>query len=383
MVNVSCPTKFHSFQLSEQLERRDILHKFFTVYHQKKNPILSRFNNRRDNEIISINKIISFPLLALLYQYDSDSFRNNNLFDSFVKKHLASHPDYRVFIGWSGMSLKSMKQAKQDGKILILERGSSHIRNQFSLLTEEYKRWGLVFKDDERVAKQEEEEYLLADYITIPSNFVKQTFLDRNHEPRKLFKNNFGASALFTITKPKAKKFTILYLGTLNIRKGLVYLFQALTKLKINVNLFDVHFIGQIGGEVKSIIPQYLQSNWKFFGHVGHHELSDYISLCSVAVHPSIEEGLSMVIPQLMSCGVPVIATTNTGGADIITDGVDGYIVPIRAPEAIADKLSKLFEDHDLLISLQTKARERAVQFGSWDSYGDRYADFILSKLGE
>ncbi len=382
MVNISCSTKFHSFHLAEQISKRNLLQNFFTVYHSKKNPFTAKFNGRKDSEEIDLNKIVSFPMLTPIYKFNNNLFQNNSLFDLIVAKYLASNKDYKIFIGWSGMSIMSLRQAKKDGKILILERGSSHIRYQSSILREEYSRCGLRFFGDDRIECQEEEEYELADFITVPSEFVVQSFIEKKIDAKKIFKNNFGASSFFVDGKPKSKKFIILYLGTLNIRKGLPYLFQALLMLKISSSLFEVHFIGHVNDELKPLIPGY-PSNWQFFGHINHHELADYISPCSVAVHPSLEEGLSMVIPQMMACGVPVIATTNSGGADIIKDSVDGYIIPIRSPEAIAERLTTLFEKRDILEAMQAKAKERAVLFGSWDSYGDRYANFILSKIDD
>jgi len=49
----------------------------------------------------------------------------------------------------------------------------------------------------------------------------------------------------------------------------------------------------------------------------------------------SLQEWLPMVIPQAMACGLPVICTANTGGEDIVRDGVDGFIIPIRDVEAL------------------------------------------------
>ena len=59
----------------------------------------------------------------------------------------------------------------------------------------------------------------------------------------------------------------------------------------------------------------------------------------SVLVLPSIEEGLALVQAQAMACGLPVIATTNTGAENLFSDSVEGFIVPIRNPVAIRDKV--------------------------------------------
>ena len=377
MIRISCSVKVHAFYLAEQLDKRAMLDKFYTIYHSGKNPIVAAFNKRKDPEHIRLHKIKTFPYLAALVKFRKDPFANNALFDGLVSNQLKRDKDYKALIGWSGMSLKAMRQAKQDGKKVILERGSSHIRFQFALLREEYKRWGYQFKGDERVSEQEEIEYELADHVVIPSGFVERTFLAEGISPKKLFKNNFGSNAYFSPTRPRREKFTILYVGNLSIRKGLPYLFEALTQLAIDPSQFDVWFVGSVSAEIRQLIPKFQKSNWKFLGHINHFDLADMISQCHVAVHPSLEEGMSMVIPQLMSCGVPVIATTNTGGEDIIVEGVNGYIVSIRSPQSIASRIDTLFYNRTLLDSMHLQAIAYAKQFGSWDQYGERYATFL------
>ena len=49
-----------------------------------------------------------------------------------------------------------------------------------------------------------------------------------------------------------------------------------------------------------------------------------------------------MVMGEAMACGLPVVATTNTGASDLFCDGVEGFIVPIRSPNVIANKLQQL-----------------------------------------
>jgi glycosyltransferase involved in cell wall biosynthesis len=377
MIRLSCSVKLYAFNLAEQLDKKHLLGKFYTIYHSLKDPVTAVFNQRKDQEQIDLKRIKTFSYLAPVIKLRNNHFANNALFDALVAQRLRKDNNYEVFIGWSGMSLKSIRQAKNDGKKVLLERASSHIRFQFDLLQEEYARWGYEFKGDERVAAQEEMEYNLADYVVIPSDFVRKTFHDRGYRPLKLFRNNFGSNSLFKPSRPKRNKFTIVYAGSLSLRKGLPYLFEALSMLKLDPRLFEVWFIGSITDEIRAMIPRHQKDNWKFFGHVNQGELSHLISQCSVAVQPSLEEGLSMVIPQFIACGTPVIATTNTGAGDIIQNGINGFMIPIRSPEAIVEKIMTLFNDPDLVFTMGKEATAVAETFGGWDQYGDRYADFL------
>ena len=378
-VIVSCPTKFYSFDLAEQLNKNHLLTNFYTIYFTPKNKITSVFNKRIDKENINLELVKTIPYLSLFYRLPVNDFYRNELFDRLVAMYLSFHQNnYKIFIGWSGISFNSMLKAKEKNKIVILERASSHILYQNNILIEEYKKFNWSFEINKKVIEKELKEYNLADYITVPSNFVKKTFLANGVPETKIFVNNFGASNFFQPIRNKHKTrnaFKILYLGNLNIRKGLVYLFKAVNDLDIKSVEFWI--IGRIELSFKPIVEKYKRHNWKVFGYKNHYELAKYVSQCDVAVQPSIEEGLSMVIPQILKCGVPVIATTNTGGEDIINDGVNGFIVPICDSEAIRNKLETLMQDKALLMQMKENAVKIGVESLSWDKYGERYKNFI------
>ena len=379
MVIVSCQTKFHSFALAEQIDKHLALSAFFTTYAYQKNKNLRLFAKRIDKEIININKINTNILGAIKVKLISDNYKNAQYFDKWVSKKIDKLDNCKIFIGWSSMSLESIQVAKSKGMLTILERGSTHISFQNDILKTEYSKFNKNFSIDNRIIDKELKEYEQVDFISIPSNFVKETFVKQGISQNKLFVNNYGVSKYFKIDNyyTRNSKFTILYLGTISIRKGLFYFFEALLKLNININNFEVLFIGAIDDEMKPIINKYFQSNWKFIGHVNHYELSNWIKKCDIAIQPSIEEGLSMVIPQILSCGIPVIATTNTGGGEFIIDGFNGYIIPICNPLIIREKINLLYYDRKLLNDIKLNLINSSMNGLQWDEYGDRYINFL------
>lgn len=379
MVLISCATKFHSFNLAEQLVKHSYLKKFYTLYYSRRNKFFNSFHKRIDNESIPTETVKTFPIYLPIFFLWKNEFRRSDIYDWLVKEQLKRNKDYKVFIGWSGMSLRSAVQAKRDGKIVLIERGSSHILKQDELLRQEYRNFDINFSVDKRFIAKELKEYDIADYIVIPSDFVRQTFIEKGISEEKLFKNPYGVSSYFRKVENKRNDntFRILYLGALTIRKGLKYLFDALKQLELKLNNIEVLFVGSVNKEIIQLSKTYNSSNWNFLGHVNHYELSNYISTCDVAVQPSVEEGLSMVIPQIMACGIPIIATTNTGAAEILEEGKTGFIIPIRDSEAIKNKLLELFENRSLLNSLKNNCSNLNLDVLSWDAYGKRYAQFL------
>ena len=104
--------------------------------------------------------------------------------------------------------------------------------------------------------------------------------------------------------------------------------------------------------------------------------MSNYINTCDIAIQPSIEEGLSRVIPQLLSCGVPVIATINTGASDLITENKNGFLIPIRNSIAIKEKIELFFYNKNLKIEMKNYCINNAMNY-TWDEYGKRYTSFL------
>jgi len=378
MINISCPTKFWAFSQAEQFHRYNLLNGLFTSFAAQKNILIRPFVKRVDKENIPSSLIHTY----LPYAYKAklnlkEDFLLNDEFDRWVAARLRKNKNYSIFIGWAGISIHSILQAKADGKVTILERGSSHIQYQDRVLKEEFRKFNLPFNIDPRVIEKELKEYEAVDYISIPSLFVKRSFIEMGVPERKLFITNYGSPATFRPSDtPKSKRpFRILYFGSMSVRKGIGYLFQALQALSIE---YEAWFLGSADAVIQNLLKQYNNPKWKVMGHIEQSQLPSYISQCDIFVLPSIEDGFGMVVPQAIACGVPVITTVNTGAADIIEEGKTGFVVPIRNAEAIKEKIELLAKNDSILNLLKVNCRNKA-SYVSWDDYGDRYANFIKS----
>jgi glycosyltransferase involved in cell wall biosynthesis len=379
-VVISCSTKFHAFAMAEQFERLGYLHAFYTSFASFKNTFFRKFVSRLDNEKIEVTRIKTNLLIAILHKlFSTYPHFWNELFDRWVAFRLKRNPDFDVFIGWSGMSLHSIKQAKKMGKITIVERGSSHILYQNEILKEEYAKFGIPFSIHSSVIAKELKEYEEADYISIPSSFVKNSFINKGVHEDKIIQNPYGVELKNFYSKREVVGISIpikiLYLGNQSFRKGLPYLFEAINSLNKDKFIFEFHFIGTISPDFQNYFNQNKNPNWIMHGHLPQHELKNELPNFDMAIHPSLEEGLSMVISQLLACGIPVIATTNTGGEELIKDGYNGYIVPIRNSEAIKEKMELLLNDTNKLIAMKLNAIESVKDGFTWNHYGNRWQE--------
>ena len=105
---------------------------------------------------------------------------------------------------------------------------------------------------------------------------------------------------------------------------------------------------GTVEPETLAVLERLGLDGVELLGSMSQEKLAEYMSSSHVMVLPSIEEGLALVQAQAMACGCPLISSVNTGGEDLFQDGVEGFLVPIRSPEAIHDRLAQLAGDPEL-----------------------------------
>ena len=234
---------------------------------------------------------------------------------------------------------------------------------------------------DPRLVERELAEYETTDLIFVPSEFAYRTFLEHGVPRHKLRKNSFGADLRVFHPIPKDDDiFRVIYVGTLSVRKGIPYLLEALCGLKLPK--FELWLIGSALPEVTPFLARY-EGGFRYLGPIPRTKLYQYYSQGSVFGMASIEEGLAMVQPQAMACGLPVIATPNTGAEDLFTDGVEGFIVPVRDPGTIRERVLRLYQDPGLRDEMSRAALRRVQSMRGWNEYGERAARFYADGLAE
>jgi glycosyltransferase involved in cell wall biosynthesis len=99
--------------------------------------------------------------------------------------------------------------------------------------------------------------------------------------------------------------------------------------------------------------------------------LHEYYGRSSVLVLPSLADSYGLVALEAMACATPLIVSSNTGMASIISQGMEGFVVPIRDVETIKERLRWLYENSDAAVEMG-RAASRLVSHLSWEEYGRR-----------
>jgi glycosyltransferase involved in cell wall biosynthesis len=303
-------------------------------------------------------------------------FKRAMAFDSSVAGLLSDEVD--VFNSWNGHCLEGLEKAGKLGITTIVVRASSHMLTQMEILKEEFARFG-VEQQVELPAMIDRccREYEAADYVQVPSEFVLRSFLDRGYPECKLILIPFGVdSSKYAPSMSKDGVFRALFVGRIGLRKGVQYLLEAWKKL----DFADAELVlaGNVEPGFGDTIKRYAGlRNVSLRGFVK--DPVGLFSSASVFVFPSLEEGSALVTYEAMASALPVVTTFNSGS--LVRDSVDGFIVPIRDAELLADRLSRLYDDRNFAHEMGGSGRDRVSEY-TWERYSRALAGFY-AKIGE
>lgn len=276
-------------------------------------------------------------------------------------------------VGPIGMSLHTFRRARRLSLPTVLDYPTAHHAYARRLLTEEARlkpeyAGTLQFHAlSLSLRARLEEELALADRIIVLGSFQHRTFVESGVAPDKLVQIPLGVELDQFVpirTRPERPSFRVLFAGQLTQRKGLSYLVEGFRQADIPESELTL-----LGRRVGTGSPWEEDPSVRQVGHVPFPELPGFYHRADAFVLPSLIEGFPQTALQAMASGLPTIVSENTFGEDVITDGVDGYVVPIRDAAAIAERLRTLAADSALRERMGIAARARAEEF-SWERYG-------------
>lgn len=274
-----------------------------------------------------------------------------------------------------GNCLKIVRLARARGSIIVGEPVNSHPRTFTGLLNDEHDRLGVAGHIDIAAYEEHLNETSHCDYLLAGSEFVKQSYVDNGFDPAKAFVIRYGADLrnFYPLSDDERRgadsTFRVICVADVTPRKGHLYLLEAWRQLKLpNAELL---LVGDIKPSMAPILKRYA-GEFKHIAKVANRQLREYYGRSSVFVLPSVEDGFAYVCTEAMACGLPVITTTNTGAAELIEHGKNGFVVPIRSPEAIAEKLQLLYCDAELRRQMGQAAFSTSTAALGWARYAGR-----------
>jgi glycosyltransferase involved in cell wall biosynthesis len=290
-----------------------------------------------------------FPPLGLLAYagtwvlppFYSESFRFSlyPLYDRWVLRQL--QPGDHIISSYAYANACFAWVRRHGGKTM-LDGGNSHPDNFWEILMEEHKRWNCstppVAKFYYERARRMMED---VDYVLSSSSYVRNSFLSRGFKSDQVFDVLYPVDLSCyrpsSETRPAERPFTIVNTASLSLRKGTPYLLEAFRLICQEVPDARLLLTDIVTDSVKPILARYRDLPIDWSPPLNKENLADRLRSADVFILPSLEEGLVRTALEAMACALPVVLTPNTGTSDFVSAGVNGSVVPIRDPRAIAD----------------------------------------------
>lgn len=271
----------------------------------------------------------------------SPSWRNHLSNEAYDRALAAALPaDGTAYMGFVGKSLHTFRAAQSAGyDRLELVAANSHIDNVAAQHERAATQTGI--RDTWLNASQQRKtraEYDAADAIYVHSEYVRQSFLDAGFPASKLIRTHLQPAPRFQPpeARPDDESFHVVYVGRLDATKGLPLLIDAFAQWPHP----NAH-LTLVGGWATPVMRRYMQAALRADPRitVAPGDPLPTLHTADVFVHPSFEDGFGYAPAEALACGVPVIATEDTGMAESITDGANGYVVPTGDTDALIERL--------------------------------------------
>lgn len=275
----------------------------------------------------------------------------------------------------------AIETARKLGMKIVVDHSIAHPAYMERELKSEYEKRGVRF--DLGISspfwQMIDEDCKWADKILVNSFFVRDTFVAEGYDPKKIEVAYLGVrpdffglrNAKFSRVEreERVEPFKLLFTGGFGFRKGGEYILEALKIVnEKRPGSFTMDFVGSYE---KKIVEAYKEDNLPitFHGPVPQDDLKSYLANSDIYVFPSLAEGCASSGMEAMAAGMCVVATHESGFP--ITDGENGYLVPTKNAQAIADRILWLMDHPAEIDRVGANAAKLIRENYTWDRYAE------------
>ncbi len=315
----------------------------------------------------------------------------NRLYDCYPKTDSAFAsrvarvhlPDHDAFFGYSYSSLEMLRSEKKHGRLTIVcqtDPGPS----EFRLVVEEMRRFpkvaGAPLPFPVEHYNRVRLEWEVADVIIVNSEWSRQALVSEGANPGKIEilplayeAASFRPAKDFEKLNP-SRPLRVLWLGQVNVRKGIHYLIEAARLLEKQPVEISVAGPIQIRSDIIDSAPRAL----RFLGAIPRSQASQAYQEHDVFALPTLSDGFAITQLEAFAHGMPVIATPHCGR--VVKEGETGFIVPARDPVALARAISCFANDRKLVSAMSGRCMEAAKKF-SIKAYADGLVEILERRM--
>ncbi len=283
-------------------------------------------------------------------------------------------PKFQVVQAITGLCTEAFNRADEVGALKVADCANSHPTTLYGYWQRECDLWcpGENVPLPRHIFRQMNQELERADVVLCPSTFVRDTMVQNGIPEEKCFVSPFGVDT--SVFKPRSvppPRTRFVCVGTVCLRKGHQYLFRAFERVKARLPRAELVCVGEVKCDFRREWPQW-KNTCQHIENMAHAELAALLQSATAFVLPSLEEGFARVLAEAMGAGLPIIATHESGASTLIQDGVQGFLVPPRRIDLLAEAMVRIATDLELNQCMGQAAHEVGARRNTWLDYGDR-----------
>lgn len=280
-------------------------------------------------------------------------FKNRWKFQQIVQEHVATFQAEIVeTYEWTGPVLFKPKGVK----FIVRLHGSNTANNEYM----EIKRHPIVAYFEKRTIRQADAIFSVSNHI---ANITQQSF-GFNFRYTTIY--NGVDTSIFQPVVIQRDLSKIVLVGRMHPYKGFDQLFACMNQL-FALNK-EVHFeiicsiIESYKTRLLAMVNENFHNRIQFIGRIPNDRLNQHYSSANLTILPSLSEAFPLIPLESMACETPVMISDRFSAKEIITDGVDGFLVDVMDPVILAQQIANILADQERIENMRPVARMRVQQ---------------------
>ncbi|MEM9881565.1 MAG: glycosyltransferase family 4 protein [Planctomycetota bacterium] len=285
---------------------------------------------------------------------------------------LGPDPKRHAFFGFNTGSLETVEALRGRGVFTVVDQ-IDPARTEERVIAEEVERWPGWESAPGRVPdsffERLDREWAAADRVLVNSAWSADALVEQGVDRRKVLTVPLAYEPTAVAAPPARPRpdgpLRVLWLGTVNLRKGIPYLIEAARRVAPSDAVFDI--VGPLKISERAVADA--PSHVTFHGRATRDRADGFYRAADVFVLPTLSDGFAITQLEAMAHGLPVITTPRCG--DVVRDGTDGRRVEAGSVDALVEAIEWFLNRRPQLPELSEQARARSRDF-SLDAYGQR-----------
>lgn len=409
-VLVGHPGKQHSLRLAEAIlndSKYELI--YATTIYDKKSSFLMKVvktisssknkerANARKSELLEDSQVVTFCSILGLFRiflahYDKSQkwFQKmtcylGDIFGVKIAKY-AINNDINIIITYDTFSEKCYEYIDRYAKkriIKVMDASAANLSYQKGIFEKDMKcspEFATKLKQEiSYTLNDERQNYYIdeakrSDYIIAASEFSKKSYISVGVPEENVFVCPYGMNSLNYEERhiSKSDELVFTFMGGTRQAKGLSYVLEAFTRLS-NKNT-RLNIVGK--DNLAQDIKKKYRGNIEYWGQQLHSKIPEILSETDILLFPSLSDGFGFAAAEGMAAGCPVIASENSGIADLIENGINGFVIPTHSTVALYEKMLWFVDNREKIQTMSDNAVS-TIKKMTWEQYNQKILDIL------